>query len=57
MKRRDWVQVLFQNRGPILRLLAQALELKLKPKPREKFTLNPSLPTERPAFTSEQVGG
>jgi len=41
MKRQDWVQVLFQNRGPILRLLYQALEFKLKPKPRERFDLQP----------------
>jgi radical SAM superfamily enzyme YgiQ (UPF0313 family) len=47
MKRREWAQVLFQNRGPILRLLAQALELKFKPRPREPFTLDPQLPVER----------
>ena len=41
MKRREWVQVLFQNRGPILHLLAQALGKKLKPKPRESFALDP----------------
>jgi radical SAM superfamily enzyme YgiQ (UPF0313 family) len=39
MKRRDWVQVLFQNRGPILRLLAQAMGLKFKPQPSELFSL------------------
>ena len=49
MKRRDWVQVLFQNRGPILRLLAQALELKFKPQPREPFSLDPELKVERTA--------
>ena len=47
MKRRDWVQVLVQNRGPIFRLLAQALELKLKPRPREQLTLEPQRPAER----------
>jgi len=41
MKRRDWMQVLFQNRAPILRLLYQALEFKLRPKPRERFDLQP----------------
>ena len=46
MKRREWVQVLFQNRGPILRLLAQALELKFKPKPREPFALDPQRSVE-----------
>jgi radical SAM superfamily enzyme YgiQ (UPF0313 family) len=49
MKRREWVQVLFQNRGPILRLLAQALKLKFKPRPREPFSLDPQLRVERPA--------
>ncbi|MGO8788048.1 MAG: B12-binding domain-containing radical SAM protein [Terriglobia bacterium] len=41
MKRRDWVHVLFENRAPILQLLAQALQLKLKPKPRKVYTLEP----------------
>ena len=49
MKRREWMQVLFQNRGPILRLLAQALEFKFKPRPREPFSLDPQLPVERTA--------
>jgi len=49
MKRREWVRVLLQNRGPILHLLAQALELKLKPQPREPFSLDPQLPVERTA--------
>jgi radical SAM superfamily enzyme YgiQ (UPF0313 family) len=48
MKRREWVQVLFQNRGPILRLLAQALELRFKPRPQEPFSLDPQLQVERP---------
>ena len=46
MKRRDWVQVLFQNCRPILRLLVQALELKFKPRPREPFALEPQQSTE-----------
>ena len=41
MKRRDWMQVLFQNRRPILRLLAQALGLKFKPRPRQPYSLEP----------------
>ncbi|MGD1105274.1 MAG: radical SAM protein, partial [Terriglobia bacterium] len=49
MKRREWVQILFQNRGPILHLLAQALELKFKPQPPEPFSLDPQLPVERTA--------
>ena len=51
MKRRDWMHVLFQNRGPILRLLVQAMGLKFNPPPRKKFSLNPQIPVERPAFT------
>jgi len=57
MKRRDWLHVLFQNRGPILNLLAQALELKFMPRPRKPITINPPLPVKRPAFTTEEAGG
>ena len=49
MKRREWMRLLFENRGPILRLLAQALGLKFKPQPREPFSLDPQLQVERPA--------
>jgi hypothetical protein len=49
MERREWVRVLFENRGPILRLLAQALGLKFKPRPRESFSLDPQLQAERQA--------
>ncbi len=49
MKRQEWLRVLFQNRGPIIRLLAQALELKFRPRPREPFSLDPQLQAERPA--------
>jgi radical SAM superfamily enzyme YgiQ (UPF0313 family) len=41
MKRRDWMEVLYQNRGPILSLLVQAMGLKLKPKPHRPFALEP----------------
>jgi radical SAM superfamily enzyme YgiQ (UPF0313 family) len=57
MKRRDWMQVLFQNRGPILRLLVQALGLKFNPPPRKPLTLNPQIPVKRPALTTEHAGG
>jgi radical SAM superfamily enzyme YgiQ (UPF0313 family) len=57
MKRRDWMHVLFQNRGPILRLLVQALGLKFKPPPRKPLALNPQIPVERPALTPGQAGG
>jgi radical SAM superfamily enzyme YgiQ (UPF0313 family) len=46
MKRRDWTRVLFENRAPILHLLAQALELKLKPRRRERLTLAPQRSAE-----------
>ena len=49
MKRREWVRVLFENRGPILRLLAQALALKFKPRPPESLSLDPQLPVEGPS--------
>ena len=57
MKQGDWMQVLFENRGPILRLLAQALALKFKRRPRQQPSLGPQLPIESPAFSSEEVGG
>ena len=46
MKRRDWTRVLFENRAPILRLLAQALELKLKPRRGERLSLEPQRSAE-----------
>ncbi|MGA2987122.1 MAG: radical SAM protein [Terriglobia bacterium] len=46
MKRQDWLHVLFQNRVPILHLLAQALELKFKPHPREPLSLEPQRSAE-----------
>ena len=49
LKRREWIQVLLQNRGPILHLLSQALVLKFKPQSREPFPLDPQLPVERTA--------
>jgi radical SAM superfamily enzyme YgiQ (UPF0313 family) len=49
LKRREWVQVLFQNRGPILRLLAQALGLRFKLRPREALSLDSQLQVERQA--------
>jgi radical SAM superfamily enzyme YgiQ (UPF0313 family) len=33
MSRKDWVRVLFQNRGPILRVIAHALMMKLRSRP------------------------
>jgi len=45
MKRGNGVRP-FENRGPILRLLAQALALKFKPRPPESLSLDPQLPVE-----------
>ncbi len=49
MKKREWVQVLFQNRGPLFRVLAEALALKFKPRPRQSSTLDTELSAERSA--------
>ena len=49
MKKREWARVLFQNRGPILRLLSQALALKYKPQPQEPLSLDPRQQIERTA--------
>ena len=56
MKRKEWVQVLVENRGVILRLLAQALQRKIKPRPRRSFTLEPQRQVERTARAFEQTG-
>jgi len=37
MSRRDWVRILLQNRGSILRVIAQALMMKLRSRPEEPF--------------------
>ena len=57
MKRKDWLNVLYQNRNPIFRLLYQAMMLKFQPKPPAPYALDPQIPIERPAFSSEEVGG
>ena len=57
MKKRDWLHVLFQNRGPILRLLFEALEFRFKPRPLKPLTVAPPMPVKQPAFTAEQAGG
>lgn len=49
MKKREWVQVLFQHRSSILRVLAEALALRFKPQPRKTLTLDPLLRVERGA--------
>jgi len=49
MKKREWAKVLFQNRGPILRILAEALAFRFKLQPREPFTMDPEISAERTA--------
>ena len=57
MSRRDWAYVLLQNRRPVFQLLFQALGLNFKPRPHQHPALEPQVPIEGPAFTSEQAGG
>jgi radical SAM superfamily enzyme YgiQ (UPF0313 family) len=35
LRRKDWVRIVFQHRGPILRLIAQALMMKIRSRPRK----------------------
>jgi radical SAM superfamily enzyme YgiQ (UPF0313 family) len=56
MKRRDWAHVLFQNRGPILSVLMQAVELKFRSRPRRLSSPQGPLPPQRPAPVFEQTG-
>jgi radical SAM superfamily enzyme YgiQ (UPF0313 family) len=56
MKRKEWLQVLFENRSVILHLLGQALEFKLMPRPRKPFSFQPpQLPAERSDGVFEQI--
>jgi hypothetical protein len=48
MKKREWIRLLFQNRGLILQMIAQALEMKLKRQPSESL----SIETHQPASDS-----
>ena len=44
MRWREWTQVLFQNRGPILQVIKEALAMKLKPRPSESPSVEPNAP-------------
>jgi len=57
MNRRDWMNVLFQNRKPIIRLLGQALRMKLFPRPAKPRALDTPVPVEQPAFSGERASG
>jgi radical SAM superfamily enzyme YgiQ (UPF0313 family) len=54
MRRREWLQVLFENRRTILRLVSHALKMKFKPVRREPEALavETNLPVEQPALTA-----
>jgi hypothetical protein len=45
ISRRQWVRVLFQNRSSILRVISQALKMKLWSRPKELLPRGPSVPT------------
>jgi len=45
MSRREWVGILFQNRSSILRVISQALMMKLRSRPKETLPQNPVVPT------------
>jgi radical SAM superfamily enzyme YgiQ (UPF0313 family) len=52
ISRKDWVRILFQNRRSILRLIAQALMIKLRPQPKKPFTGHVTAPPARKAETT-----
>jgi hypothetical protein len=45
MSRREWVGVLFQNRSSILRVISQALKMKLRSRPKEPLPPRPAVLT------------
>jgi radical SAM superfamily enzyme YgiQ (UPF0313 family) len=49
MKRRQWVRLLFENRGPILHLIYQALEMKLWPQADEARSIGTQETVQGPA--------
>ena len=57
MKRRDWMHVLYENRGPILSLLGQAVMLKLKSRRRKPIVLEPQMQAKPTPLASEQAAG
>ena len=44
MKKREWIWLLFRNRGLILQMIAQALKMKLKPQPSEPLSIETQQP-------------
>ena len=49
MKRRQWARLLFENRGPILHLIYQALEMKLRPPADEALSIETQETAQGPA--------
>jgi len=43
MRRRDWIRILFQNRSSILRVIAQALKMRLRLQPKELLPRRPGM--------------
>ena len=41
MNRKDWMMILIENRGPILRLISQAVKMKIKPRREEPLIEDP----------------
>ena len=59
MKKREWVRLIFQNRGPILRILMQALERRFASRPKDAASdlspqADPALPLNAPTTPSWQ---
>jgi hypothetical protein len=49
MKRRQWVRLLFENRGPILNLIHQALEIRFWPQADEPLSIETQETVQGPA--------
>lgn len=49
MRRREWVRVLFENRGPILHLIYHALQMKLRPQTKRPLSTAAPQPVHRAA--------
>jgi radical SAM superfamily enzyme YgiQ (UPF0313 family) len=59
MRRRDWIRILFQNRGSILRVVSQALEMRLRLRPKEphprKTVMAGRTESQRKQETAQQI--
>ena len=50
MKRREWMRLLFENRSPILHLIHQALEMRLRPGLKAPLSIDTREVVQRPAL-------